>query len=465
MPRPKPLSGFPEFLPDARIVEQHVLDQLRTTFELHGFASIETRAVEPIDRLSKGGQEIDKEVYVVRRLQADEQDADSVPTSVSRSRGDDLGMHFDLTVPFARYVLENAGHLQFPFRRYQIQKVWRGERPQEGRYREFTQADIDIVGNGRLADHHDVELPLVILEALEHLHVDLGLPPVLMHVNNRRLAQGFYAGLDITDVAGVLRIVDKYDKIGPEAVRELLTGELGLSPAQAKSCTALAEISSSDGSFADQVRGLGVDNELLETGLTQLTAVVEAAAEYVPGRMMADLKIARGLDYYTGTVYETELVGFSSLGTISAGGRYDALASDGKTTFPGVGLSFGVTRTLVPLLGKGYLKASRPVPTCVLVAVDSEETRGEAIAVATRLRRRGISAEVAPKADKFGKQIRYADRRSIPYVWFTAASLDGEGSSGEVKDIRSGEQLPADPGRWTPEDDADLRPQVIANWD
>lgn len=183
MPRPKPLSGFPEFLPEARIVEQHVLDQLRTTFELHGFGSIETRAVEPLDRLNKGGEEIDKEVYVVRRLHATDQ------------AHDELGLHFDLTVPFARYVLENAGHLQFPFRRYQLQKVWRGERPQEGRYREFTQADIDIVGNGTLADHHDVELPLVLLDALERLHTDLGLPPVLMRVNNRRLAQGFYAGL------------------------------------------------------------------------------------------------------------------------------------------------------------------------------------------------------------------------------------------------------------------------------
>ncbi|QDP96784.1 histidine--tRNA ligase [Microlunatus elymi] len=446
MPRPKPLSGFPEFLPEARIVEQHVLQQLQRTFELHGFASIETRAVEPLDRLNKGGEEIDKEVYVVRRLHA----ADDAT--------DELGMHFDLTVPFARYVLENSGHLQFPFRRYQIQKVWRGERPQEGRYREFTQADIDIVGNGALADHHDVELPLVLLDALERLHRDLGLPPVLMRANNRRLAQGFYLGLEISDIAGVLRIVDKYDKIGPDSVRELLIAELGLSDAQAKSCTALAEISTADESFVDRVRALGVRNELLETGLEQLAAVVRAAAEQVPGRMVADLKIARGLDYYTGTVYETELVGYESLGSIASGGRYDALASDGRTTYPGVGISFGVTRTLVPLLAKGHLTASRPVPTCVLVAVESEETRGQAISVAGKLRKRGISAEVAPKADKFGKQIRYADRRSIPYVWFTSAD-----AGGEVKDIRTGEQLPADPARWQP-DDQDLHPRIISVW-
>jgi histidyl-tRNA synthetase len=203
--RPKPLSGFPEYTPEARIVEQFVLDRLRETFELHGFASIETRAVEPLDRLAKQG-EIDKEVYTVQRLHADPHESA------------DLGLHFDLTVPFARYVLENAHQLAFPFRRYQIQKVWRGERPQEGRYREFTQADVDIVNAETLAAHHDVELPLVTLAALERLHVDLGLPPVLMRVNNRKLAQGFYLGLEIADPGAVLRQVDKIDKIGPDRV-------------------------------------------------------------------------------------------------------------------------------------------------------------------------------------------------------------------------------------------------------
>ena len=244
--RPRPLSGFPEYTPEQRIVEQHVLDRLRETFELHGFSSIETRAVEPLDRLAKQG-EIDKEVYVVRRLHA----ADDAK--------DELGLHFDLTVPFARYVLENAHALPLPFRRYQIQKVWRGERPQEGRFREFTQADIDIVDAGSLAAHHDVELPLVTLAALERLHVDLGIPPVLMRVNNRRLAQGFYRGLDIADPAEVLRQVDKIDKIGPARVGETLVEQVGLTRAQADACVRLAGISSDDESFVDQVRALGRD--------------------------------------------------------------------------------------------------------------------------------------------------------------------------------------------------------------
>ena len=418
MSRIRPLSGFPELTPQGRVVEQAVLDRLRQTFELHGFASIETRAVEPLERLAKQG-EIDKEVYAVSRLHAE-------PGSSA-----ELGLHFDLTVPLARYVLEHAHALAFPFRRYQIQKVWRGERPQEGRYREFTQADIDIVNVDRLAPHHDIELPLVTLEALERLHVDLGLPPVLMRVNNRLLAQGFYLGLEIADPPAVLRQVDKLDKIGPDRVVDLLVGDVGVSETQARACVRLAEISAADGSFGDAVRRLGVEHPQLDEGIALLTDLVTTAARHVPGRLVADLKIARGLDYYTGTVYETELVGFASMGSISSGGRYDALASDGRTTYPGVGLSIGVTRLLAPLIGAGRLTASRPVPTVVLVAVDAEETRPEAIAVAELLRGRGIACEVAPAADKFGKQIRYADRRGIPFVWF--GSPDGGRGEGPAQ--------------------------------
>lgn len=439
MSRPKPISGFPEFLPAARVVEQRVLDFLRAEFELHGFANIETRAVEPLERLASKG-EIEKEVYTVRRLHADAQAVD------------ELGLHFDLTVPFARYVLENSGHLVFPFRRYQIQRVWRGERPQEGRYREFTQADIDIVGQDVLAPHHDIEAPLVVLGALERLHVDLGLPPALMRVNNRQLSQGFYAGLGIDDPAPVLQRVDKLDKIGPEAVGQTLAA-IGLDEGQIQATLALAQISSPDSAFVDRVLELGVRHPLLEAGLAALDEVVTTAGKYAPGRLLADLKIARGLDYYTGTVYETELVGFESLGAVSSGGRYDSLASDGKVTFPGVGISVGVTRMLVPLLGRGKLTASRPVPSAVLVAVDDEESRHVAIAVAAALRARGIACEVAHKADRYGRQIRFAERKGIPFVWFG-------GPDGEVKDIRSGDQVGADADLWTPPA-ADLHPQVL----
>ncbi len=447
MSRPRPISGFPEFLPAQRQVEQHVLDSLRATFELHGFVGIETRAVEPMSQLARKG-EIDKEIYVVRRHQGI---VDGTPDR------DDLGLHFDLTVPFARYVLENSGHLTFPFRRYQIQKVWRGERPQDGRYREFTQADIDIVGENVLAAHHDVEIPIAMLDALERLHESIGLPPVLMRVNNRQVSEGFYRGLGIEEPAGILQRVDKLGKIGPRAVGELLTTELGLTHAVADKILALAGIQSFDTSFVDEVRALGVRHELLDSGLGLLGEVVAAARAFVPGRMIADLSIARGLDYYTGTVYETSLVGHDGLGSVSSGGRYDQLASDGKVTYPGVGISLGVSRLLVPLLNKGRLRASRSVPTAVLVAVDDEESRPAAMAVAQVLRQRQVPAEVAPRADRFGKQIRYADRRGIPYVWFG-------GIDGEVKDIRSGHQSPADATAWLPPTD-DLAVRVEGHWD
>ncbi len=437
MSRVSPLSGFPEWLPGQRIVELSVLDRIRTTFELYGFASLETRAVEPLDQLLRKG-ETSKEVYVLRRLQSDHAQDDEVG----------LGLHFDLTVPFARYVLENAGRLQFPFRRYQIQRAWRGERPQEGRYREFTQADIDVVDRDTLPLHYEVEMPLVVGDALGGLPI----PPIRILVNNRKLCEGFYRGLGVGDPEAALRAIDKLDKIGPAAVGELLTETAGATEAQAKACLALAEISAPDGSFVDAVAALGVSDPLLDEGLAELVRVVEAAAAHSPGLVVADLRIARGLDYYTGTVYETQLPGYERFGSICSGGRYDNLASSGTDRFPGVGISIGVTRLLGLLFGAGALTASRPVPTCVLVALPDEESRPACDRIAAELRRRGIATEVAPAAAKYGRQIRFAERRGIPYVWFP----DG----GEVKDIRSGEQVPASPSTWTPPD-ADLHPQVL----
>jgi histidyl-tRNA synthetase len=433
MARPASLSGFPEWLPAQRIVEQHVLDTLRRTFELWGLSSIETRAVEPLEQLLAKG-EVEKEVYLLRRLHAE-------PDSPDERQ---LALHFDLTVPLARYVLENAGQLQFPFRRYQIQRVWRGERPQEGRYREFTQADVDVIGNGELPFHYEVELPLVIADALSALR-PIGLPAFTIQVNNRKVAEGFYRGLGLDDVPGVLRTVDKLDKIGPERVVQALVDETGADAGQARACLALAEIRSTDASFVDRVRALGVEHPLLDEGLVELARVVEAAGEHVPGVLVADLRIARGLDYYTGTVYETTLDGLPDLGSICSGGRYDQLASDGRNVYPGVGLSIGVSRLVGALVGRGLSTATRSVPTCVLVAVPDEKRRPECDLIARVLRQRGIATEVAPSAAKYGKQIRHADRRGIPFVWFP-----GDEGGDEVRDIRSGEQLPADAAGWEP---------------
>jgi histidyl-tRNA synthetase len=441
MSKVRPISGFPEWLPSERIVEQHFLDVIRETFELHGFASVQTRAVEPIERLSSMGADTDKEIYAISRLAG----------SDDSSREPRLGLHFDLTVPFARYVLENAGKLTFPFRRYQIQPVWRGERPQEGRYREFIQCDIDIVDVGELAPHYEAELPLVVADAFSKLPIG----PFRIQVNNRKIPEGFYLGIGLTDVKAVLRIVDKLDKIGPGNVSDLLVAA-GATAEQAKHCLALAEISSPDETFVERVQALGVRHETLTQGLAELAAVIQVGAEHAPGVMVADLKVARGLDYYTGTVYETQLIGSESYGSICSGGRYDALASDGRTTYPGVGISIGLSRLLAKIMPS--LSASRSTPSCVLVALADETDRGHGMALAAELRRRGIPCEVAPAADKFGKQIKFAERRGIPFVWF-AASVDQ--SSDSVKDIRSGEQALADASSWLPPA-ADLRPHVVA---
>ena len=435
-----PISGFPELLPAERLLELHVIDVIREVFELHGFVPLETRAVEPVDRLLGKGGDADKEIYGIRRLSADDRDRDPA-----------LGLHFDLTVPLARYVLENAGKLDFPFRRYQIQKVWRGERPQEGRFREFTQADIDVVDVGELAPHFEAEMPLVIAEAFGRLPVG----EFRIQVNNRKIPEGFYLGIGLDDVPTTLRIVDKLDKIGPGPVAEMLI-ESGASEDQARQVLALASIRSTDLSFVDAVRALGVQHPTLDEGLDALAAVIAVGSDQAPGVLVADLRVARGLDYYTGTVYETQLVGSESWGSVCSGGRYDSLASDGRTTYPGVGISIGLTRLVHLLVSKRGLTASRSTPAAVLVAVVDEESRATSAATAAALRARGIPCEVAPSAARFGKQIRYADRRGIPFVWFPGA---GEGGD-QVKDIRSGEQVDADPSTWRcPE--ADLRPSVV----
>lgn len=432
------LSGFPEFLPAERNVEQVVLDELRRVFELHGFASVETRAVEPMDQLLRKG-EIDKEVYVLRRYHADDGDAG-------------IGLHFDLTVPFARYVVENAGKLQFPFRRYQIQKVWRGERPQHGRFREFTQADIDIVAKDALAFHFDVEIAQVMAAALSALPI----PDVTMQISNRKVLEGFYRGLGLDDPLSIMQIIDKLDKLPEDSVHSLLS-DAGLTDRQTQACLNLARINTADqheAPLAQRVRELGVEHPLLDQGVDELEQILAGASGADGVTVVVDLRIARGLDYYTGTVFETRMTGHDGLGSICSGGRYDALAHDGRSSYPGVGISLGVSRMLAPLVADG-LTSSRPVPSAALIAVTDEESRHESDAVAQALRARDVPCEVAPAAQKFGKQIRYAERRGIPYIWF----LPSQGGEHQVKDVRSGEQIAADPESWVP-CTSDLRPHI-----
>src|SRR3954449_7327697 len=275
MARPTPLSGFPELLPAARVVEREVIASVSRTFELHGFANIETRAVEPLERLAKGG-DIDKELYVLRRLQSSDTSDDT-----------GLGMHYDLTVPFARYVLENAGHLEFPFRRFQIQPAWRGERPQEGRYRQFTQADIDVVGRDALPFHHDVEVMRVMVQALGALP----LPPLSFQVNNRKLIQGFYRGLGIPDVTAAIRQIDKLDKLPADDVVELLVERAGATAEQAARCLELATIRVSDQTLVERVQDLGVSDDLLSRGLAELSSVLDGCADVAGERVSVEANL------------------------------------------------------------------------------------------------------------------------------------------------------------------------------
>ena len=448
------LSGFPEWLPAGRVVEQQFIDILRRTFELHGFSGIQTRAVEPLTELTRKG-ETSKEVYLLSRLQADPGEGGGPGADPAKQ----LGLHFDLTVPFARYVVDNAGILHFPFKRYQIQKVWRGERPQEGRFREFYQVDIDVVGDGSLPLHYDVEVPLIMHEALSALPI----PAITIHVSNRKVAQGFYQSVGIEDdqLVEVLRVVDKLDKIGTDTVAVELVETVGITRAQAEAALRLATMTGTD---PDQLRARvlaaleGAEpSALLLAGLDELQSLLRVAARRHPGAIVANLKIARGLDYYTGTVYESFMAGHEDLGSVCSGGRYDSLASNGKRTFPGVGISVGLSRLLSRIMGAGLIEVTRAVPTAVLVAVTDEEHRAASDAVADTLRERGIAADVAPTAAKFGKQIRFADKRGIPFVWFPGAGTGAD----SVKDIRSGEQIDADPATWSPANEADLAPQIL----
>ncbi|HEX8122515.1 MAG TPA: histidine--tRNA ligase [Solirubrobacteraceae bacterium] len=416
MAKARPISGFPEWLPEQRLVELRLLDEIRRQFELFGFAPIETRSVEPLDQLLAKG-ETDKEIYTLRRLQGgDDEKAE-------------LGLHFDLTVPLARYVAQHLNDLRFPFKRYQIQKAWRGERPQEGRYREFTQADIDVVGRGSLSLHFDAEMPVLVHEVMSALPE---LPPVTIKVNNRKLVEGVIRAVGVEDVGPVMRALDKFDKRGAEGVAQDLRA-LGAPPEK------LLELAQLRGDVVEGVRGLGLKHELIDEGLEELRFVL-AASEGRP--VVADLSIVRGLDYYTGTVYETVMDGHESVGAICSGGRYDNLVQGGRDKLPGVGVSIGVTRILGRLFGQDALPVGPKSPTQVLVALASDEARGRAAELATALRGRGIPTEVFHEPVKFGKQIAYADGKGIPYVWFP--------EEGEVKDLRSGEQRAASAEDFTP---------------
>ncbi len=436
--KPRPISGFVEWLPEVRLVELRWLDQIRDAFESYGFCSIETPSVEEIDALIAKGGDADKEIYALRRLAAEAGEDDT------KTGGGRLALHYDLTVPLARYVAQHFGDLVFPFKRYQMQRCWRGERPQEGRLREFLQCDIDVVDLNEVSLHFDAEIPAMTLDVLSRL--DIG--PVRLHVNNRKILQGFYQGLGIDDIVGAIRIADKMDKIGTDGVLKGLTDELGLSGEVAQKCVDLALIKTEDVSFGGQVRAFGVANDMLEKGLEELEFVMAELAHLARGTVVADLSIARGFDYYTGTVYEGKLVDYPDFPTICAGGRYDNLVgSYSRQKLPGVGISIGFSRIFTKLVKEGRIEIGAKCPTQIMVACLPGAPRADVVATARTLRERGFKVEMYHEEKSLKAQMKYASRKGIAHVWFPATA---EQPNHEVKDMLSGTQTAADPKNWSP---------------
>ncbi|MDH5189186.1 MAG: histidine--tRNA ligase, partial [Rhodospirillaceae bacterium] len=379
--KPRPISGYPEWLPEERLVELRWIDEIRSVFESYGFCSIETPSVEEVEVLVAKGGDADKEIYAVKRLHED-------PDAKSDAR---VALHYDLTVPLARYVAQHYGDLVFPFKRYQIQKAWRGERPQEGRFREFLQCDIDVIDNDNLSIEFDAEMPAIAYEIFQRLNIG----NVTININNRKILQGFYSGLGLDNVIEVIRIVDKMDKIGPDGVGKLLSDELNLDGEMVGKCLSLAKIRTGDAGFVSAVHALGIKNDILDEGLSELEFVMNALSHIPSGVVFADLSIARGFDYYTGTVYETKLADYPDFPSICSGGRYDNLVSSYMNKrLPGVGFSVGLTRIFVKLLKEGKLDIGAKGPTAVMVAQLPESDRAVAAATAQKLRARGINVEM-----------------------------------------------------------------------
>ncbi len=431
----RPISGFPELLPEYRIVELEWIDQLRGVFESYGFTSIEPRSVEPVDVLLKQG-DTDKEIYAIGRLQADLEDKKELA----------YALHYDMTVPMARYVAANMNALTFPFKRYQIQKAWRGERPQEGRFREFLQCDIDVVDTREIPLHFDVEIPIIMHEAIDAI----GAGPLTTRINNRKVLEGYYVGLGITDTANAIRIIDKLDKVGPKGVGTMLAAELGLSEATIARVLDLAEIQGNDATVVRRVRALGVRSELLDHGLDELDFVMRGLDGVADGAFVADLSIGRGLAYYTGTVYEAKFADFPDFPTVCGGGRYDNLVGDlVNRRVPGIGISIGLTRIFAKLMQEGRIKVGRKTPTDILVVHTRDAPYDLVRATARALRARGLKVEQYHEDRKLNAQLKYASDKRIPWIWFPPAVESGDH---QVKNSETREQVVADPTIWLPAD-------------
>ena len=417
--KPRTLSGFMELLPARQVQFDRMVETLRKTYSLYGFTPLDTPAIEASEvLLAKGGGETEKQIYRF-------------------TKGDtDLSLRFDLTVPLAKYVALHTGDLTFPFRRFQIGKVYRGERAQRGRFREFYQADIDVIGDGSLDIINEAEIPSIIYKTF----TALGLKRFQIRVNNRKVLNGLFDLLGLKEQAGdVMRTIDKLEKIGPEKVKELLVNEFSVPAATADQLLELLSTDDPMGALA----ALKGKNELFDQGVEELSTVVNYMSAFgVPAEnYKVDLTIARGLDYYTGTVYETAMLDHPEIGSICSGGRYDNLAEYyTNKQLPGVGISIGLTRLFFVLEDQKYLNDDLLTAPADVLVLPMTADLSPAIALATTLREAGIRTQLYTENKKFKQKIGYADKLGIPYVIFLGDDEVKEGKAA-VKDMASGEQL------------------------
>ena len=425
--RPRTLSGFMELLPQKQIRFEKMLEVLRNTYSAYGFAPLDTPAIEDAQiLLAKGGGDTEKQIY---RFQ----------------KGDsDLALRFDLTVPLAKYVALHSNELAFPFRRYQISKVYRGERAQRGRFREFYQADIDIIGDGKLDILNEAEIPAIIYNVFR----GFGLKRFQIRVNNRKILNGFYAMMELSEKSGeIMRTVDKLDKIGPDKVRGILVTDCGLTEAQAEEILKFIAITGTNDQVLAALDGYAGRNEIFDLGLEELKAVTRNLAAFgVPEENFAvDLTIARGLDYYTGTVYETTLLDHPEIGSVCSGGRYDNLAGYyTERQLPGVGISIGLTRLFYVLDEQGLLNPQLPSAPADALVLPMTSDPAPAIALAQALRAGGIRVQLYGEQKKFKQKMAYADKLGVPFAVLLGEDEIAEGVC-SVKDMVSGQQVKLSP--------------------
>ena len=419
---PRTLSGFMELLPGKQAKLEKMMQVLRNTYALYGFAALDTPVIEDAKiLLAKGGGETEKQIY---RFQ----------------KGDsDLALRFDLTVPLAKYVALHYNELAFPFRRFQVGKVYRGERAQRGRFREFYQADIDIIGDGKLDILNEAEIPAIIYRVFR----GFGLNRFQIRVNNRKILNGFYAMLGLSEKSGdIMRTVDKLDKIGAEKVAVILKDDCGLTDEQADEILKFIAIRGSNAEVLAALEGYAGRNELFDLGLTELKAVAANLSAFgVPEANFAvDLTIARGLDYYTGTVYETTLLDHPEIGSVCSGGRYDNLAGYyTDKALPGVGISIGLTRLFYVLDEQGLLNDALPSAPADALVLPMTEDVSKAVELAEALRSAGVRVQLYGEQKKFKQKMSYADKLGVPYAVLLGEDEIAEGKC-SVKNMASGEQ-------------------------